>query len=158
MSFKTRNTKSDRNSICEYCSKVFTLDYGQYSLKTVRITYERDDEYPDFPTLGATAAEGCSPCVALREGFRLKFASKSCGDWDGRFKMHEIVIHLEPYHVDGLDAQNTLSERERGPFRFRVAYSVRTGNSELDRWDWLELDVYAEQGERNNYEEILGSA
>jgi hypothetical protein len=147
-------TEFGENAFCEYCREVFTLDYGRYRVKTVRIPYERCDKYPDFPTLGATAAAGCSPCSALLRGFKLRFASKSSGDWNGWFKMQEIDVHLEPYHVDGLDAQNALSVQEKGPFQFRVAYSVRMNDSEFDRWDWLDLDVYAEQGEQYNQGKI----
>ncbi len=127
-------------TLCGYCSTI-CLDYRQASENTHRIHINRQDLYPEFPSLSSSADAGCTVCALLLHGIQHTFRQESptAKPTDGPM----IVLSLDFYLENGaLNDDEKVSESLNGPYRLVAALEA-----ELTHKLWLvPFDVYADEG------------
>ena len=97
--------------LCEYCRSI-APDLDDDSTSIYRTKYEREDWFPFFPSLQATATQGCPLCSLLRGAIRKNWAVRPMEEsgvgpiraqdgywddlidtqWDGRVKIHSLTF------------------------------------------------------------------
>lgn len=103
-----------RDEPCISCRNIYP-DFGDPAVHRVVSDYEREDTFPSFPSLEASAVQGCRLCAVLRWMIGVNWAvrpleEESVGpireqdeywkdllasDWDGRVKIHTVSFILE---------------------------------------------------------------
>lgn len=65
---------------CNHC-KTAVPERSKARNKTIRTTYERVDEYPDFPEIKSSAKAGCELCRIIRKALRQAWAVRPMEEW-----------------------------------------------------------------------------
>lgn len=65
---------------CEHC-KAALPDRAKAKNRSIHTTYERVDEYPDFPALNTSAKSGCGLCRIIRKALRRNWAVRPMEEW-----------------------------------------------------------------------------
>ncbi|KLU92596.1 hypothetical protein MAPG_11541 [Magnaporthiopsis poae ATCC 64411] len=102
---------------CEHC-KAAVPDRAKAKNGSIHTTYERVDEYPDFPALNTSAKSGCGLCRIFRKTLRRDWAVRPMDErgigplsdsdglldepWDGKVRIFNLIFHLEPLVDAGL--------------------------------------------------------
>jgi hypothetical protein len=139
---------------CEYCSLIVP-DQRKMSNNLIKTDYTRIDQYPDFPSLKATAKAGCGFCRLLRKTIRNAWATRPMEEWgvgpireqeglwndileeswDGKVKIHKAVYSMaSPSEDPGENSHTVISLGiEFGPLTTFVPRLGSTQHGDIGR-------------------------
>ena len=74
------------DALCGHCKAIspYKGRRTSYDIR-YRISYNRTDEYPDFPALEASARRGCRLCGLLRHALQDKFSDKKIAETESNY-------------------------------------------------------------------------
>lgn len=137
--FKNSMANISKAPSCQPCGRCRAAlpDRAKVKNTSIQTTYELVDEYPDFPTLNASAKSGCRLCRIIRKALRQNWAAgpmyeRGIGQlsdddglldepWDGKVRIFNLIFHLAPLedaslpHAKQMGGVITMMSLEFGP-------------------------------------------